>query len=201
HFNPLLQGWEGATRSYAASGNPPPSVFGALPTLGAGRVDSQPPLSNATTFVIAHFRPTILNSTVVNLPGGQPAFRVITDPSNPLRTTYQDIRGRTFAYVDWGSNSRAVVEMPGLLARQSIRSWLRTSSRNTARQMEVRGMAYQWVPMDAYICLYAQNQVVARVSSRPDGVHVELSPLALQYGLLEVCILCATIFLSGRNID
>lgn len=46
-----------------------------------------------------------------------------------------------------------------------------------------------------------QAHRLARVFVIGDGVKVELSPRGMQAQLAEVCILCASIFLSGRNID
>lgn len=94
-----------------------------------------------------------------------------------------------------------------------------------SRLMEVRGVAYTWVPEGENIsvrsacllplvlgksrCLFAmqlyyaqsQSHRFARVYVSGDGVKVELSPHAMQAHLADVCILSASIFLSGRNID
>lgn len=47
----------------------------------------------------------------------------------------------------------------------------------------------------------SQSQRLARIYVSGDGVKVELSQHAMQAHLADVCILCASIFLSGRNID
>ena len=46
-----------------------------------------------------------------------------------------------------------------------------------------------------------QSQRLARIYVSGDSVKVELSQRAMQAHLADVCILCASIFLSGRNID
>ena len=93
--------------------------------------------------------------------------------------------------------------------------------------MEVRGIPYIWVPegenisvRSAYLLplvlgcsrsrrllntqlYHTQSHAhrLARIFVSGDGVKVELSPRGMQAQLVEVCILCASIFLSGRNID
>ncbi len=91
--------------------------------------------------------------------------------------------------------------------------------------MEVRGVPYIWVPDGesisvrslscyhlfseihntdfAFQLYYAQSRShrLARVNVIGDGVNVELTPPAIQAHLADVCILSASIFLSGRNID
>lgn len=89
--------------------------------------------------------------------------------------------------------------------------------------MEVRSVPYIWVPEGEHISvcssrpllivlwkftfamqLYytqSQSQRLARVYVSGDGVKVELSQHAMQAHLADICILCASIFLSGRNID
>ncbi|THH21137.1 hypothetical protein EW146_g346 [Bondarzewia mesenterica] len=181
---------------------PAPSVFGALPTVTTGC--RLPPSSDFVVYHITSFNPNVMNSSVVG-PGSQShtAFRIITDPLQPQRTIWRDSHRRTVAIVDW--SARSVVEMPGLIPRQSVRSWLRLSSDRTSRHMEVRGVHYVWAPVDHFICLYdmhgGASRIIARVSSLSSSVGVELTQRALQYGLLDVCILCASIFLSGQNID
>ncbi|KAA1472030.1 hypothetical protein DENSPDRAFT_153917 [Dentipellis sp. KUC8613] len=207
NFNPYVQGWAHAGNAPSGSGQPwgydgqPPSVFGALPSFNS-TLPKLPPPSEFAMYHITGFSPTILNASVVG-PRGQTHLRIITDPASPHHTIWRDAQRRTVAMVDWGT--RSTVEMPGLLARQSVRSWLRLSSDRTTRTMEVRGMHYAWAPVDQYICLYythgSQSVVLARVCRVADGVSVEVTQRAMQYGLLEVCILCATLFLCGQNID
>ena len=89
--------------------------------------------------------------------------------------------------------------------------------------MEVRSIPYIWVPEGEHISVCSarllpfvlwkftfamqlyytppQSQRLARIYVSGDSVKVELSQRAMQAHLADVCILCASIFLSGRNID
>ncbi|EIM89143.1 uncharacterized protein STEHIDRAFT_53118 [Stereum hirsutum FP-91666 SS1] len=211
HFNPYVQGWNAGNIPTGQSpwqpGHgpaPSPSIFGALPTMssyaGNGR---PPPASGFQVFRITNLDPNVLNASVVS-PQGTSAFRIITDPSQPLRTIWRDSSRRVFATVDWGT--RSTVEMPGLFPRQSIRSWLRLSSDRTLRTMELRGVQYIWAPVDNYICLYinqggSPTQILARVCTTSNGVNIEMTSQGIQHGLVEASVLCASIFLSGHNIE
>lgn len=206
HCNPYVQTWRVGNASAAAnasgSSGEVPSIFGALPGGSASRGQSSPPLPDATTFHITAFRPNILNASVVDA-RGRSCYRIVTEPSQPLSTAYYDVNRRTVAVVDW-SGERPSVEIPGLAPRQSIRSWLRAMPDKASRLMEVRSVPYIWIPEGVYISLYhtqSQSQRLARVYVSGDGVKVELSQHAMQAHLADVCILCASIFLSGRNID
>lgn len=135
HFNPYVQGWNAGNIPTGQSpwqpGHgpaPSPSVFGALPTMSSYAGSGRPPPSDFQVFRITNLDPNVLNASVVS-PQGTSAFRIITDPSQPLRTIWRDSSRRVFATVDWGT--RSTVEMPGLFPRQSIRSWLRLSSDRT----------------------------------------------------------------------
>ena len=76
-----------------------------------------------------------------------------------------------------------------------------------------RGSTLAYVPLACCHCtleitfamqLYytpPQSQRLARIYVSGDSVKVELSQRAMQAHLADVCILCASIFLSGRNID
>ncbi|KAF8273442.1 hypothetical protein EI94DRAFT_1233372 [Lactarius quietus] len=205
HFNPYVQGWRlGNAPSGASAGGTPsqevPSIFGALPGGNASRGQVTPPAPDATLFHITACRPNILNASVVDA-RGRSCYRIVTEPSQPLSTAYFDVHRRTVAVVDW-SGERPSVEIPGLAPRQSIRSWLRAMPDRASRLMEVRGVPYIWVPEGEFICLYhaqsqSQSQRLARVYVSGDGVKVELAQQAMQAHLADVCILCASIFLSA----
>ncbi|KAH9996700.1 hypothetical protein BJV74DRAFT_282029 [Russula compacta] len=210
NFNPYVQGWRvgNAPSNGGTWGNPsgePPSIFGALPgsngNRGAGR--RSPPAPDATVFYITDFRPNVLNASVIDVRGRQ-CYKIVTDASQPHRTVYYDTHRRTVALIDW-AGAQPSVEMPGLLPRQALRSWLRTASNRTSRMMEIRGIPHIWVPDGDYICLYyAQRpnvQRLGRICLNRDAVQVELSQHAMEARLAEVCILSASIFLSGFNID
>ncbi|KAI0031351.1 hypothetical protein K488DRAFT_52245 [Vararia minispora EC-137] len=190
NFNPLVQGWGGGGSST--------SMLGALPNWTPQ--SSMP--REALVFHITHYRPTILNSTVLD-PNGQPQFRIVTDHGSTRSTIWLDAHRRTVALVDW--DVRPVVEIPGLLARTPIKHWLCVSSDRTSRYMEVRGVQYQWTPVDQYICLYLPQEqdanMLARIGRVQTGVTIEVSKDAIQYGLLEVCVVAATLFLSGANFE
>jgi hypothetical protein len=141
NFNPYVQGWRvgnapsngGGGGSGGGSGSPwgnpsgePPSVFGALPGGHSGRTQHSPPAPGSTIFFITDFRPNVLNASVVDARGRQ-CYKIVTDAAQPNRTVYYDVHRRTVALVDW-AGPRTAVEMPGLLPRQALRSWLQTAS-------------------------------------------------------------------------
>jgi len=139
NFNPYVQAWRvgnNGSSSYRALGEPP-SIFGALPMTSGGASASAARAGhqgqghssvsdpNAIILHITDFRPNVLNSSVVDARGRQ-CYKIVTDtPQQPQRTVYYDSHRRTVAVVDWAS-SRPSVEMPGLLPRQALRSWLQT---------------------------------------------------------------------------
>jgi hypothetical protein len=142
NFNPYVQGWRVDNGSSTRGLGEPPSIFGALPMTSGGNAHAaaataaaargshahahaQAPDPNATVFHITDFRPNVLNASVVDARGRQ-CYKIVTDtPQQPQRTVYYDAHRRTVAIVDW-AGSRPSVEMPGLLPRQALRSWLHT---------------------------------------------------------------------------
>jgi len=88
---------------------------------------------------------------------------------------------------------------------QALRSWLQTGPDRASRVMEIRGIPHIWVPNGEFICLYyanhANSQRLARICLTRDAVRIELSQHAMEARLVEVCILGASIFLSGFKID
>src|SRR6266436_4519428 len=135
NFNPYVQGWRVGSGSATRGLGEPPSVFGALPMAGSGaghaaaaargHVHSSTADPNATIFHITDFRPNVLNALVVDARGRQ-CYKIATDtPQQPQRTVHYDAHRRTVAIIDW-AGSRPSVEMPGLLPRQALRSWLHT---------------------------------------------------------------------------
>lgn len=204
-FNPYIQSWSragnGQSNSWGYSGTPAPSIFGALP-VHANFLPTHP--SEFVAYHIVGLNPNVLNASVVGpSPHSHTAFRIITDPAQPMRTIWRDSHRRTVAITDW--EGHAIVEMPGLFPRQPLRNWLRLSSDRSSRYMNVRGVQYIWAPVDQYICLYytqgGMSHILARVSALSTSISIELTQQAIQYGLLEVCILSASVFLSGQNID
>jgi hypothetical protein len=139
NFNPYVQGWnfgnapssngvEGPWGGNTSSGEPAPSIFGALPgsVHPSGNGHRGPPAPGSTVYYIADLRPNVLNASVVDARGRQ-CYKIATDQAQPHRTTYYDVHRRTVAIVDW-AGARSTVEMPGLLPRQALRTWLRTAS-------------------------------------------------------------------------
>jgi hypothetical protein len=135
NFNPYVQGWRVGSGPSSNSQGEQPSVFGALPgghgTAARGGGQGSNPAAaaadpNATIFHIADFRPNVLNASVVDARGRQ-CYKIVTDaPQRPQRTVYYDNHRRTVALIDWAGGVRPTVEMPGLVPRQELRSWLHT---------------------------------------------------------------------------
>ena len=132
NFNPYVQGWRVSGNGPAS--NEQPSIFGALPGAttaarggggGGGGSAAAAVDPSAVVFHISDFRPNVLNASVVDARGRQ-CYRIVTDaPQQPQRTVYYDNHRRTVALIDW-TGVRPSVEMPGLLPRQALRSWLHT---------------------------------------------------------------------------
>ncbi|VDB88874.1 unnamed protein product [Peniophora sp. CBMAI 1063] len=192
-FNPLVQGWD--TQSAY-----PTSLFGALPASQAPRPTTV--IRDALVFHITDFKSTILNSTVVN-PQGQAQMRVITEPKPGRPTIWTDTSRRTVAFVDWGH--QPAIEIPGLLPRTAVRDWLRTSADRKSRFMALRGVNYFWAPDGPSICLWMPqgntSVLLARVGRSQSGAALEMTRQAMQYGLLEACVVASTLFLSGVPLD
>jgi len=134
NFNPYVQGWRvgNAPSNGGPWGTPSgqsPSIFGALPggnQSGQGQGQRSNPAPGSVMFYITDFRPNVLNASVIDARGRQ-CYKIVTDPAQPHNTAYYDVHRRTVALVDW-AGSRPTVEMPGLLPRQPIRTWLQTAS-------------------------------------------------------------------------
>jgi len=106
-----------------SGGNAAAATTAAAARGGHGQGHASDP--NATVFHITDFRPNVLNASVVDARGRQ-CYKIVTDsPQQPQRTVYYDAQRRTVAIVDW-AGSRPSVEMPGLLPRQALRTWLHT---------------------------------------------------------------------------
>lgn len=90
--------------------------------------------------------------------------------------------------------------------------------------MEVRGHKYVWAPYDSFICvstahifssvafnqyiyiqLYAAGtsppRTIARICKSFNIISLEMTPEAMQLGLLEVCVVTTVLLQCGRNID
>jgi len=158
---------------------------------------------SAVVFHIADLRPNVLNASVVDARSRQ-CYRIVMDaPQQPQRTVYYDNHRRTVVLIDW-TGVRPSVEMPGLLPRQALRSWLHTGPDRAI--MEIRGISHIWFPDEEYICLYYANRssrCLGRICLTHNAVRIEPSQHAMEAGLAEVCILSASIFLdqTGLPVD
>ena len=215
NFNPYVQGWRVGNGASTTGHGEQPSIFGALPgasgnasgarggggsAAGAG-AGADP---NATIFHITDFRPNVLNASVVDARGRQ-CYKIVTDaPQQPQRTVYYDMHRRTVALIDW-AGVRPSVEMPGLLPRQALKSWLRTGPDRAyvplpfyiystsdpdvysieltrSRIMEIRGIPHIWVPDGEYICVSPTPRTVL---AYPEGLTDGICRVALLRQSLE----------------
>ncbi|EGO03861.1 hypothetical protein SERLA73DRAFT_175544 [Serpula lacrymans var. lacrymans S7.3] len=202
--NPFTQGSWRSGNAPSSNGSwdssvPPPSIFGALPYPNAPSLDI--PIRDLITFRFSSFNPTILNCQVMG-PRSQPVFYVITDSSLPGYTQLKDAAGANVALVEW--QSHPLVEARGAVAKQPIRNWLRLSSDQRHRLMGAHGINYYWAPNDRFICLYtsgSSTSPLARISKSYNDVILEMTPQAIQFKLLEICVVATILLQCGRNID
>ncbi|KAH9848378.1 hypothetical protein C2E23DRAFT_889216 [Lenzites betulinus] len=184
----------------ANQGSAAPSIFGALPSLPA----TNPPtaLPNTVTFTFTNFKSTIVNSTVIG-PQQRTIYRIVTEPTAPACTIFKDNENRNVAMVQW--QPHPTVEIHGVASKQRVRDWIRLSSDQSRRVMEVRGVQYAWTPMDGFICLYKAQSLAPRVLARiirvPNTVTIEMTQDALQGGMLEPCLVATVLLCCGHNID
>ncbi|KAL6300387.1 hypothetical protein BKA93DRAFT_740620 [Sparassis latifolia] len=180
---------------------PPPSVFGALPSLGTTTAPRsiQP---DSVTFQFTNFNTTILNCSVVG-PQSRVAYRIVTEATTPSCTIFKDNESRNVAMVQWQPN--ATVEIRNAAPKQRVRDWLSLSSDQKKRKMQVGGVQYAWSPIDGFICMYKSQatapRVLARIARGANTVLLELTQEALQLGLLEPAIVATVMFICGHNID
>ncbi|KAI0032414.1 hypothetical protein K488DRAFT_50024 [Vararia minispora EC-137] len=200
-FNPLVQGWAWSRTSTSTS------MLGALPVVSMPPAIPAPSLRpmlplDSLSFHITHYRPNILNATILG-PQNRRLYRSVTDGTPGCPTVLRDEHQRAVALVDW--SGPPTVEIPGVLKRTPARNWLHLSANRTSRHMEVRGMKYLWQPVGADICLFLNESddksILARVSRDSSGATLEMSGTAMQHGLLEICLVASTLFLSGANLD
>ncbi|OBZ67691.1 hypothetical protein A0H81_12364 [Grifola frondosa] len=159
------------------SGNVP-SIFGALPSLPISSSAPRSMQPDSVTFQLMNFNSTILNCSIDN-------------------------ESRNVAMIQWQPN--ATLEIRGVSSRQRVREWLRLSSDQSRRIMEVKGIQYAWAPMDGFICLYRMQttapRVLARIARAPTMVLLELTQEAMQAGLLEPSLVATVMLVCGHNID
>ncbi|EPQ52257.1 hypothetical protein GLOTRDRAFT_47436 [Gloeophyllum trabeum ATCC 11539] len=175
----------------------PPSVYGALPYGAPAGHDLGGPL--CLTF--AAFSPTILHSVLIDAKANI-HYRVESN-SSPIFTFIKDSRGRSVAIIEW--RSHPTIEIRGVAPKQSIQNWLGLSRDGLSRIMTVGNRQYAWAPNGRHICLYATSsaapQPLVTVSKTQATVTLEVTPRALELGLLEPSIVATVLLQSGRNID
>ncbi|KNZ80110.1 hypothetical protein J132_07398 [Termitomyces sp. J132] len=120
----------------------------------------------------------------------------------PGYTVVKDAQDNPIALVEW--KSPPVIEIRGLLPKQSISSWLRLSSDRSARAMEVRSVRYIWAPHNNSINLHVgdfNRTFLANVSKIQNSIAIQITSDAINQRLLESVIIAAMLLQCGRNID
>ncbi|PCH35194.1 hypothetical protein WOLCODRAFT_91463 [Wolfiporia cocos MD-104 SS10] len=195
-MNPFNQGGWGSGSGVA------PSIFGALPSLPITDTIPRSMQPNSVTFQFTNFNTTILNCTILG-PQGRAAYRIVTDPTAPSSTMWKDNESRNVATVNWQPN--ATVEIRGIASKQRVRDWLRLSSDQSKRIMQIGAIQYAWSPIDNFVCLYKVQStaptVLARIARGQRMVMLEMTPEAMQLGLLEAAIVATVMFTCGHNVD
>ncbi|KAG2041248.1 hypothetical protein BDR03DRAFT_856904 [Suillus americanus] len=171
---------------------PPPSIFGALPYPSVSSA-----LPGAITLKFMSLNPTILNCKVIG-PRNETYFRVVTDGGH---TVLKDAQSSNIGLLEW--RDRPTVEARGLVAKQTMGQWLRLSTDRSHRFMVHNGVGYSWRPHDRFLQLSIPGsyEILARVSKTYDVVILELTPHAIQLGLLELCVLATILLQCGNSID
>ncbi|KAE9396702.1 hypothetical protein BT96DRAFT_921966 [Gymnopus androsaceus JB14] len=183
--------------STRGSGDSAPSVFGALPAA------FQTTTSDFMTFYFTSLNTTILNCTLTG-PNGQPHFYIATDSSLPGYTVFRTPDGRNVALVEWNPHG-AQVEIRGALQKQLASQFIRLSPDRRFRIMSFGGQDYAWVPRDNTICMYRVSSshaaCLAKLSKEHGTMKLEVSPTAVQNGLLLPSALTVMLLQSGQRID
>ncbi|KZT18855.1 hypothetical protein NEOLEDRAFT_1124910 [Neolentinus lepideus HHB14362 ss-1] len=203
--NPFAQGgWISAGSGHSRDGfwdtsGSPPSIFGALPYPSSPALP--PPVPNSILFVFTEFAPSILNCTVTDNRAAT-VFSVATE-TTPRFTFVKDRDARNIAMLEW--QTHPLVEVRGVVPRMEVRAWLALSQDARSRIMTVGNTRYAWAPSGSHILLYTTGTsvpaVLAKISKTPNSVTLELSPAALELGLLQCAIVATVLMQSGRNID
>ncbi|KAK7057891.1 hypothetical protein R3P38DRAFT_2497574 [Favolaschia claudopus] len=219
-FNPYAQsGWANAANPNAGSSGtvPQPSIFGALPyasprnpppTFVPFRITSSSPSPTTTSSSSSssNTTPEILDSTVTGPPHhSRTYFRVRTDaPTVGFTVIHNSATKEPVGVIEW--RKHPVIEIRNILPKQPTGKWLELSADRTYRTMTARGKTFVWAPDGNYICLYAPGlnapETYARVSREESGsILLELTPEAIQLGLLEVAVAAALLLQCGRKVD
>ncbi|KZT04507.1 uncharacterized protein LAESUDRAFT_715551 [Laetiporus sulphureus 93-53] len=179
-----------------------PSIFGALPSVPISSTMPRSIQPDSSSFKFVNFNTTILNCTVLG-PQDRVTYRVVTDTGAPASTMWKDNENRNVAMVYW--QPYASVEIRTATAKQRARDWLRLSADKSQRIMKCNGAQYAWSPIDGFICLHKVQstapRVLARIARAQSMVLLEMTPEAMQLGLLEPAIVATVLFICGHNID
>ena len=182
NFNPYVQGWRVGN---GPSSNDQSSIFGALSGGSGNALAARGGVGGGCDVVhITVFRSNLLNVSVVDARCRQ-YYRIVTDAPQQLQhTVYYDNRRCTVMLINW-TGVRPGLEVPGLLPRQAMRSWLHTrpdrayvclpqqhrpiclwhlpirSQLSRSRIMETRGVSRILVPDGEYIWVCFTSSVLA----------------------------------------
>ncbi|EEB98779.1 hypothetical protein MPER_01658 [Moniliophthora perniciosa FA553] len=174
----------------------PPSVYGALPAADSSTLPS-------LSYSFAP-NPSLLNCTVVG-PNNSPHFYVVTDPNMPNYTVFKAYDGKSIALVEWSQTPQ--VEIRGTVAKQPVATFLKLSSDQRFRIMQIAGQEYLWLPSQSTIALYPagvaanSNTRLAQISRSQSGVVLDINRHAAQAGLLPACIVATVLLQCGRNLN
>ncbi|KAF5372664.1 hypothetical protein D9615_009848 [Tricholomella constricta] len=178
--------WTSAASSSLSnwSGLPPPNF---TPISHEPYPSHLPPFPRSTsvnfTFIV---KPDITNCIVFG-PQSWAYFKIVTNPSTSDFTVVQDANGKNIAATIW--KEPALVEVAGIVPRTSTKQWLRLSSSRRYRTMEL------------YPSSSSGEDPLAIISELDGSVVLDMSPGALQAGLLDVCVVATLLLMSRRNID
>lgn len=120
YYNNPFSGWTEAGQQpsciWGQGMDPPPSIFGALPS---------PSSPSYLSFYFTSFSPDIFNSTVIG-PCGQLLYHVVTNNQNPGYTVITKAEGTRVTLIEWQRSP--FVEVRGVLAKQHVKNWLKLSN-------------------------------------------------------------------------
>ncbi|KAJ3520185.1 hypothetical protein NMY22_g12861 [Coprinellus aureogranulatus] len=202
-----------------------PSIYGALPSgpsnyglplgyLPSNASGAASPTASAnmqiTTFHFTSPTGSILNSTVVG-PQGKKFFSVATHGVGHtiiINEQAGSAGGEAVGKIEWQAKS-PLVSLAGAVAHQPAGQWLYWTGDRRFRAMTARGREFRWMfNTGMFFCYTAggtTSEFVARIvkgnSAEGIVVSLDMTASAIQAGLLDVCILAAVLFTSGRNLD
>ncbi|KJA25442.1 hypothetical protein HYPSUDRAFT_134643 [Hypholoma sublateritium FD-334 SS-4] len=201
-FHHPFGGWSEGGQGYSSANSPfssgpsQPSIYGALPYV------SDPAYPNMVTFFFTELNPGILNCTVVNAQA-KPVFQIVTDNQMQGYTMIKNAEGRNVSLIEW--QAHPMIEIRGHVSKQYVKNWLGLTSDKSSRTMSVRGMSYIWAPRDKSINLYAGGgrnpTLLARINRANGAITLDMTPDAMQLGLLDTAVSAVLLLQCGRNID